>query len=93
MNSLVVHPAYWKRGHGSTLVEWSIALSKMDNVDQGVSAAAMGARLYKGLGFSLIARLEEEGDKDDPEGVYTELLRFSPSAAELRLQGQAKATM
>ena len=80
MATLVVHPAYWKRGHGAKLVSWSMELSKLDQIPQGVSAAAMGAKLYSRLGYTYVARLEEKGDEYDPEGVYTELLRFAPES-------------
>ena len=83
MATLVVHPAYWKRGHGTKLVAWSIELSKLDQVPQGVSAAAMGAKLYSSLGYTSVARLEEGGDEDDEEGVYTELLRLTAKEESL----------
>ena len=75
---VAVHPAYWKRGHGSSLVKWSRSLSDLDAVPQCVSAADMGARLYKHLGYSFVTRIEEPGDNDDREGVYTELLEYQP---------------
>ncbi|ATY60503.1 Acyl-N-acyltransferase [Cordyceps militaris] len=78
MNMVAVHPAYWRRGHGTKLVNWSISLCKLDNVTQGVSAAEMGANLYKGLGYTFICKVEADGDEDDPEGVFTELLKFVP---------------
>lgn len=78
MNMVAVHPAYWRRGHGTKLVSWSISLCKLDNVTQGVSAAEMGANLYKGLGYTFICKVEADGDEDDPEGVFTELLKFVP---------------
>ncbi|EGX95008.1 hypothetical protein CCM_03280 [Cordyceps militaris CM01] len=56
MNMVAVHPAYWRRGHGTKL---------------GVSAAEMGANLYKGLGYTFICKVEADGDEDDPEDVVT----------------------
>ena len=47
----MVHPAYWKRGHGTQLVKLGIELSKIDNVAQGVSAAGKGKVLYTKLGY------------------------------------------
>ena len=49
MDMLVVYPAYWKRGYGTKLVKWSIDLSEIDGVVQGVSATAMVQTLYKQL--------------------------------------------
>lgn len=78
MNMLAVHPAYWKRGHGTELVNWGIDLCKLDDATQGVSAADMGASLYKNLGYTFVCKVEADGDEDDPEGVFTELLKFVP---------------
>ena len=83
MATLVVHPAYWNRKHGRKLVEWSKRLSRVDRTPQGVSAVEMGARLYLKLGYSHVARLEEEGDTGDRRGVQTELLVFDPKKESL----------
>lgn len=80
MSMLVVHPAYWRKGHGTKLVEWSMRLSDLDSVPQCVSAAGMGEKLYKKLGYHEVCRVEEEGDGDDPRGVHTELLEYRPKA-------------
>lgn len=54
MDMLCVHPAYWKRGHGTQLAKRTIELCKTDKVAQGVNAAGMGAKLYKTLGYEYI---------------------------------------
>lgn len=78
MGMLCVHPAYWKKGHGSQLVQWGIELSKTDNVPQGVDAAEMGAKLVKKFGYEYICTLTLEGDEEDSEGLSTELYKFVP---------------
>lgn len=79
MDMLVVHPAYWSRGHGSELVRWGMKLSDIDRVKQGVSAADMGAKLYQKLGYEEVGKCSLDGDDDDPEGVSTILLQYTPS--------------
>lgn len=32
MEMLVVHPAYWKRGHGGKLAQWGPDLSNVDEM-------------------------------------------------------------
>ncbi|KAJ5736559.1 uncharacterized protein N7483_001684 [Penicillium malachiteum] len=54
MDILCVHPAYWRRGHGTQLVTRTLDLARMDGITQGVNAARMGARLYKALGYAFI---------------------------------------
>ena len=70
-----MHPAYWRRGHGTRLVKWTLELTKLDGVQvpRGVNAADMGAKLYKSLGYEYVyllgSNVDVEGDQDDPEGV------------------------
>ncbi|KAI0187131.1 hypothetical protein EV127DRAFT_437409 [Xylaria flabelliformis] len=67
MDMLVVHPAYWRRGHGTSLVEWGMALADLDQVDQGVVAAEMGEHLYLRLNYSKLAEVHVRDDKDPAE--------------------------
>ncbi|KAJ5722859.1 hypothetical protein N7488_000894 [Penicillium malachiteum] len=78
MDMLCVHPAYWRKGHGTQLVKWTLNLARMDGITQGVNAAPMGARLYEALGYEIICIAREEGDEDDPLGVYTYVFKFGP---------------
>ena len=78
MSMLAIHPAYWRHGNGTRLVQWSKSLSDMDNICQSVSAAAMGEKLYMKLGYRTICRMAEEGDEEDPIGVYTDLMEYCP---------------
>jgi len=79
MDMVVVHPAYWSRGHGSRLVEWGIALADLDQAKQGVIAADMGEKLYLKLNFT---KLEDVTVRDEvsppPKAVKVGVLRYSP---------------
>jgi GNAT superfamily N-acetyltransferase len=70
MEMVVVHPAYWRRGHGTRLVKWGMQLADIDGVKQGVIAASMGKDLYLKLGYRLLHMVQVEGDEDAPDGVY-----------------------
>ncbi|RSL79627.1 hypothetical protein CEP52_017498 [Fusarium oligoseptatum] len=61
MEMVVVHPAYWKRGHGRRLVRWGIDLAEIDGVCQGVIAAEMGKSLYLSLGYEELEDLQFDG--------------------------------
>lgn len=80
MSMLVVHPAYWRRGHGTALGKWSVALAEADKVKQSVSAAGMGFKIYSSLGFREVHKIVEPGDDDDEEGVFTDLMEYVPDA-------------
>ncbi|KAK7415053.1 hypothetical protein QQX98_006191 [Neonectria punicea] len=77
MDMVVVHPAYWKRGHGTSLVEWGKALADMDRVGQGVIAADMGEKLYTSLGYRKLDDVTaEEKDGAPPHEVQVGVLRY-----------------
>jgi GNAT superfamily N-acetyltransferase len=79
---LVVHPRYWRRGHGTRLSQWGIDMSREDGVSQCVSAAGMGRALYRSLGFQDITEiLASGGDDSDLKGVKTHLMRYEVEAS------------
>lgn len=49
--TIVVHPAYWREGHGSKLARWCMQLAAADSIGLGVSAVRMGRDLFCHLGF------------------------------------------
>lgn len=79
MDGLVVHPAYWRRGHGEALVRWSLALADADGIKQGVSATPMGVKLYERLGYKPVDECVVPGDEDDAEGCKTVMCRYTPA--------------
>ena len=78
MEMVVVHPAYWNRGHGSRLVRWGMALSDMDQCRQGVIAADMGAKLYLQLGYEKLCDVQLDDDQNAVEGVTIVLAKYVP---------------
>ena len=80
MSMLVVHPAYWRHGHGTKLCQWAVDLSRADNVKQCVSAAGMGYKMYAKLGYKDVCKIVAKGDEDDPEGIFTNLMEYVPPA-------------
>ncbi|KAK0664563.1 hypothetical protein QBC41DRAFT_283784 [Cercophora samala] len=80
MERLVVHPAYWGHGHGSTIAKWGVELADVDGVDQGVIATSMGARLFRQVGYEWITDVHVKGDEKNPEGVTFAALKHTAKA-------------
>lgn len=76
LDILVVHPAYWGKGHGRTLVQWGLDFAKIDGVPQGVTGPDKGVKLYKALGFKYLADLELKGNDVVPEGLKRGVLKY-----------------
>ncbi|KAK4170969.1 hypothetical protein QBC36DRAFT_340882 [Triangularia setosa] len=76
ISMIVVHPAYWKRGHGTRLATWARDLAINDRVPQCVSAAPMSQCLFISLGYRRLDEIVARGDEDDPRGAKTLLLEF-----------------
>jgi len=76
MERTVVHPAYWRRGHGGRLTAWGTGLANIDHVNQGVLATTMGAALFKHAGFGHLSSVHIEGDAENPKGLTIEVLRY-----------------
>lgn len=76
MEMLVVHPAYWSKGHGTKLIKWGLELAELDGVGQGVMAVGMGADLYPKLGYKQIDEARLEGDKDCPRGLSVKVFLY-----------------
>jgi GNAT superfamily N-acetyltransferase len=68
MATLVIHPAYWSRGHATALIEWGIALANLDGARQAVVALPMSARLFRKLGFVDLDEVLIRDPEDDVEG-------------------------
>ncbi len=79
MEMLVVHPAYWKRGHGTKLAQWGLDLATADEVKQGVIATEMGKNLYRNLGFQSLEEIRIDGDEVVPQGVIVSAMEFDSS--------------
>jgi len=79
MEWVVVHPAYWNRGHGTTLVKWGMQLANTDQVKQGVIAAKTGTKLYRQLGYNHLSDLHLDGDDEVPDGVTATVMEVAPT--------------
>ncbi|KAK5662619.1 hypothetical protein OQA88_8533 [Cercophora sp. LCS_1] len=77
---LVVHPAYWRQGHGTRLATWPRDLSVLGGIPQCVSSATMSQPLFLSLGYRQVDSITADGDEDDPEGVSTALMEFDGAA-------------
>lgn len=63
----VVHPAYWRRGHGSRMVKWMLELASTDRVGMGVTASSMGREVFLSLGFKRVELVMIPGYDAHPE--------------------------
>jgi GNAT superfamily N-acetyltransferase len=75
---LVVHPAYWRRGHGTALLDWGMQLGSLDLVKQGVIAADMGEKLYLSKGYKKLANVIATDENDPVKEVKVGILEFVP---------------
>lgn len=85
MNIVVVHPAYWRRGHGTNLVGWGMKLTDLDQTTQGVISAGMGTKLYGELGFEKLCETHVEGDDRTPEGLVNGIMRYGAASKKASL--------
>lgn len=69
ITTMVVHPAYWNRGHASKLTKWCMALAEVDHTGIGVSATPMGHGLFQSMGFEEKEVVEVEGYEGHPESI------------------------
>ncbi|KAK1834936.1 hypothetical protein QBC39DRAFT_220654, partial [Podospora conica] len=74
VSMLVVHPAYWRRGHGTRLATWARDLSVLEEVPQCASSATMSKPIFRSLGYRQVDSIVAEGDEDDPGGVSAALM-------------------
>ncbi|KAI0385425.1 hypothetical protein F5Y04DRAFT_245811 [Hypomontagnella monticulosa] len=77
MERIAVHPAYWRRGHGTQLAAWGVKLSDIDGVDQGVLANSMGQKLFEHVGYELLDVISVPGDTRNPKGTDFAVLKHT----------------
>lgn len=66
-DTLVVHPAYWRKGHGTSLNKWHTELADLDGVGLGVVASKMGRKLFTHVGFKEAAQINVPGYENHPK--------------------------
>lgn len=68
---IAVHPAYWRRGHATSLVEWATQLADIDNIPLGVDAAPMSVSIMKRAGFAEKETVLVPGYDRHPQPIRT----------------------
>jgi GNAT superfamily N-acetyltransferase len=71
LERVIVHPAYWRRGHGKALLEWGLALARIDGVKAGVCTGFAGdaKHLYLSLGFVKIGEVSVKDEQDPSKQI------------------------
>lgn len=82
---VVVHPAYWRRGHGATMVRWGLELAELDSVNNGVFGSIMGKNLYLSLNYKEVGVIKLQDEKNPLEMVELAVLRYESKANRLDL--------
>jgi hypothetical protein len=82
---VVVHPAYWRRGHGATMVRWGLELAELDGVNNGVFGSIMGKKLYLSLNYKEVGVIKLQDEKNPLEMVELAVLRYESKANRLDL--------
>ena len=78
LERLVVHHAYWRRGHGRALVRWGNELANTDLVNLGAIASCRGERLYLELGSTKLTDVRVGGVADMLKDIIHGVLRYEP---------------
>jgi GNAT superfamily N-acetyltransferase len=64
---LAVHPIYWRRGHGTSLLAWAAKLADEDKIQLGVASVPMGVKNAEKVGCKEREVIEVEGYPQHPE--------------------------
>lgn len=78
LDTLVVHPAYHRRGLGKALLDWGMQLAQLDLTEIGVIATSTGAQLYRAVGWTTLDTYFLENDEISPEGCEGEVMKYTP---------------
>ncbi len=70
VDMMVTHPAYWRRGHATTMTNWFVELAKQDGIGLGVAGAPMGKVFFANIGFKEAKTIEIPGYEDHPNSIY-----------------------
>ncbi len=66
----VTHPAYWRRGHATTMTKWFVKLANEDGIGLGVAGAPMGKEFFGHIGFKEAETAEIPGYEAHPSPIY-----------------------
>lgn len=79
LETMAIHPAYHRKGHGRALLSWGMQLAGIDGAKIGVIASADGALMYGALGWQTILEYTFEGDDVSPEGYRGSIMTYTPA--------------
>ncbi|KAK3337585.1 hypothetical protein B0T19DRAFT_413124 [Cercophora scortea] len=79
IDMMVTHPAYWSKGHATTVTNWILDLARLDRSVLGVAGAPMGKVFFSGIGFEEVKTVEIPGYKAHPKPIYAWLARKNES--------------
>lgn len=66
IDMMVTHPAYWRKGHATTVTDWFLELAKLDGIGLGVAGAPMGKVFFSHIGFKEAKTVEIPGYEAHP---------------------------
>jgi GNAT superfamily N-acetyltransferase len=66
VDMLAVHPAYWRRGHGTALLKEAAKLADIEQVPLGIAAVEMGVKNCERNGFKNCEVIKVDGYSQHP---------------------------
>lgn len=78
---MVLDPAHQRKGYGSRMLEWGLALSDLDCYPQGVESSHDGERLYRRHGFRDVGHMLVPPDDEASGFSQTVMLRAQSCAS------------
>jgi len=70
IDMMVTHPAYWRKGHATTITAWFLELAKLDGIGLGVAGAPMGKVFFSHIGFKEAKTVEIPDYEAHPSPIY-----------------------
>lgn len=67
---MAVHPSHRRLGIGTQLMEIGVALADQHNLDAWMEASGMGKPLYEKHGFSSVAEIQFDTEKDGASDTW-----------------------
>jgi len=87
IDMIATHPAYWRRGHASLMMDWLIELAKLDATGLAVTATPMGKMLFTSKGFFEKQIVRIPGYELHPQPIFgwlglSDMTKEQPSATQ-----------
>ncbi|TVY86359.1 hypothetical protein LAWI1_G007978 [Lachnellula willkommii] len=74
MNQTSVHPEYRKRGVGSLLMEWGVAVADKLNLESFIEATDSGRFLYEKFGYRTLLKVSFSPERKNPSQEWARLI-------------------